>query len=79
MTTKYNSFEEIDQRLRILKLQRKIYLENLKLNLNRARTGLSPIQLFNGFRGTLQQRALTFAIHQLSRIFGKSRHDKLLE
>jgi len=71
MTTKYSSFKEIDERLKILELQREIHIENLKLNLNRFKTDLSPSQFFGGFKGTLKQLALTFAIKKLSNLFRK--------
>lgn len=35
MGKQYNSFKEIDERLMVLKLQRKIEIESLKLNINR--------------------------------------------
>lgn len=42
MNTKYSSFEEIDTRLKILKLQRSIDQEGLKVNLNSAKINLVP-------------------------------------
>lgn len=42
MNTKYSSFEEIDTRLKILKLQRSIDQEGLKVNLNSAKINLLP-------------------------------------
>jgi hypothetical protein len=79
MIKNYNSFKEIDERLKILKLQREIHLENLKLNLNRAKADLSPAQFFVGLKGTLQQMALTFAIQKLSKVFRKRRRPELLD
>ncbi|WP_430682078.1 DUF6327 family protein [Maribacter aestuarii] len=45
MNTRYNSFEEIDTRLKILKLQREINRESLKINLNQAKINIVPRKL----------------------------------
>ena len=45
MNIRYNSFEEIDTRLKILKLQREIDRESLKMNLNRAKISIVPRNL----------------------------------
>jgi len=66
----YSSFDEIDQRLKILKLQREIHLESIKFNLHNAKTNFYPMQLFGSFGGLLQKIALTFAIRKLSNISG---------
>lgn len=75
----YNSFDEIDERLKILKLQREISKESFKYNLHNARTNFYPGQLVGGFSGLLQKIALTFAIKKLSRIFRKHDRVKVLE
>lgn len=74
MNKQYGSFEEIDQRLKILSLQREIDIENLKLKLSHAKAYLSPAQLLGGLRGTLQQIAISFAVQKLSRVFRKGGH-----
>jgi hypothetical protein len=66
----YSSFSEIDERLRILKLQRAINAESLKLHLNRTKASLYPTELLGGAKGILQKIALTFAIKKLSNISG---------
>jgi hypothetical protein len=45
MKREYSSFEEVDTRLKILKLQREISLESLKIHYYRARTDLAPLNL----------------------------------
>lgn len=70
MAKQYNSFSEIDARLRILKLQREIDTESLKLRLNRTKANLYPISLLGGTKGILQKILLTFAIKKLSNISG---------
>jgi hypothetical protein len=51
MVKGYTSFEEIDNRLKILELQRKIDQESLKLNIQNAKVDLVP-QLFRKSVGT---------------------------
>ena len=69
MTKQHASFEEIDARLRILKLQREIDMESLKLNFNQVKMNFYPTQWMGGFSGLLQNIILTFAIRKLSRLF----------
>lgn len=45
MATTYRSFEEIDQRLKILSLQRQIHKESLKLHLSQTKSDLVPRRL----------------------------------
>ena len=71
MGKKYNSFKEIDERLMVLKLQRKIEIESLKLNLNLAKNNLRPLQLAGSLKGSLQQIILTFTIKKLKAIFNR--------
>lgn len=71
MGKKYNSFKEIDERLMVLKLQRKIEIESLKLNLNQAKNNLRPLQLAGSLKGSLQQIILTFVIKKLRAIFNR--------
>ncbi|MFX0557867.1 DUF6327 family protein [Maribacter sp. CXY002] len=68
----YHTFEEIDERLRIIKLSREIHIENLKFKLNRVKTDMYPTNLLGNFKGSIQQMILTFAIQKLSRIFRRS-------
>ncbi len=63
----YKSFTEIDERLRILRLQRQIDSDHLKLHLNRARSSLYPSNLLCEFSGIAQKVLLTFVIKKLSR------------
>ncbi len=64
----YSSFEEIDTRLQILKLQREIDKEQLKLHVNSAKNIVSPTRMVGGFSGIMQKIILTFAIKKLSGI-----------
>ncbi|MCK0135109.1 MULTISPECIES: DUF6327 family protein [Arenibacter] len=71
MGKQYNSFKEIDERLMVLKLQRKIEIESLKLNINQAKANLRPLQLAGSLKGSLQQMLLIYAIRKLKSIFNR--------
>ena len=71
MGKQYNSFKEIDERLLVLKLQRKIEIESLKLNINQAKTSLRPLQLAGNLKGSIQQMLLIYAIKKLKTIFNR--------
>ncbi|PIB27973.1 DUF6327 family protein [Maribacter sp. 4G9] len=45
MKREYSSFEEMDTRLKILKLEREISQESLKIHYYRAKTDLAPLNL----------------------------------
>lgn len=45
MKKEYRSFKEVDTRLKILKLQREIDQESLKLHYYRVKTDLTPLNL----------------------------------
>ncbi len=53
MLREYKSFEEIDTRLKVLKLKREIDQESLKLHFRRAKVDLVPSKLLQGLGSTL--------------------------
>jgi len=65
-TIKYTSFEEIDQQLKILWLQKEIAKENIKLGAKKTRHSLYPKNLLNSIdnqgsvKGFLQSILITF-------------------
>ncbi len=69
----YNSFVEIDERLQILRLQREIDKESIKLHLNQAKSSLNPTRWIGGFNGLIQKVILTFAINKISSFSGRFR------
>ena len=71
MGKQYNSFKEIDERLMVLKLQRKIEIESLKLNINQLKSNLRPLQLAGNLKGSIQQMLLIYAIRKLKAMFSK--------
>jgi len=76
-TKNYSSFEEIDQRLKILWLQKEIDHENIKLGLHRSKDNLYPRSLLNsfdipgGFGSFWQNIILTFIANKLYKKFVK--------
>ncbi|MGO4919631.1 hypothetical protein [Maribacter spongiicola] len=56
MSKQYHSFEEIDDRLKVLNLQRLIAQESIKLQFNSAKTDLVPRQLRYGLGATFNQK-----------------------
>lgn len=67
----YSSFEEIEKDLQILKLQTEIDKEEIKLSLDQARDGLSPISIIGNTIGSIIQKALV--LKAVSKIFGVKR------
>lgn len=47
----YSSFEEIELDLQILKVQREIHAQKIKLNLEKTGENLQPINLLEGYIG----------------------------
>jgi hypothetical protein len=54
-----------------LKLQQKIDIESLKLNVAQTKNDLYPSRLMSGFNGIFQEVVLTLVIKKLSRLFKK--------
>lgn len=54
MKREYSSFEEVDTRLKILKLQREISQESLKLHYQRAKTDLAPLNLIKSLGSNIR-------------------------
>jgi len=63
---KYSSFDQINRDLHILKLQRDIDRETIKLRLHEARNQLYPTQLIEGIRGLAQKLMLTFIVKKIA-------------
>ncbi|SDL37219.1 DUF6327 family protein [Kriegella aquimaris] len=62
MTKKYSSFTEIDNDLKVLRLQREIAKESLKLDLNNAKTHLSPNQIMGVASFKIKQLLIDFTL-----------------
>jgi hypothetical protein len=76
MTYRYTSFKQIDERLRILALQREISKESLKLNLYSAKRELNPSHLIGGWSGSLQKLVLTWVLKTMVAKFRKPKEKK---
>jgi len=76
-TRNYSSFEEIDQRLKILWLQKEIDHENIKLGINRSKENLYPgnlmkaIDIPGGLASFWQNIIITFIANKLYKKFVK--------
>lgn len=68
---KYTSFKEIDQDLKILKLEREIDLENLKMNFNQMKHSLYPSNIMGGFSGILKTFLISFFTKKILSRFGR--------
>lgn len=79
MTKQYSSFSEIDERLKILSLQRDIYKESLKLSLNRAKVNLYPTHFMGGLSGILQKVLISFVAKKLLKRFRNPKQKNLSE
>ena len=62
---RYKSFAEIDQDLKILKLQQEIDLENLKLTFRTAKSNLYPTNILGGFSGIIKKLAISMVAKKL--------------
>tara|TARA_R110000751_G_scaffold53123_4_gene115336 strand:- start:119 stop:334 length:216 start_codon:yes stop_codon:yes gene_type:complete len=69
MPNNYNSFDEIDNQLKILSLQKQIYKEHIKLNIKSSKNSLSAINIKSEFKSALQEQVLTFIINNLIKKF----------
>ncbi|HKL35537.1 MAG TPA: DUF6327 family protein [Salegentibacter sp.] len=64
----YSSFKEIDRDLKILKLQTKIDQEEIKLNIERTKSALSPLSLAGSMVGSIIQKA--FILKAVTKLTG---------
>jgi hypothetical protein len=73
MIKRYSSFEEVDQQLKILRLQRDISSERIKLDFNQSLTHFNfyPIRLIEGIGTALQKLVVIFALKKLRTLFGR--------
>ncbi|HEY9185502.1 MAG TPA: DUF6327 family protein [Salegentibacter sp.] len=54
----YNSFEDIDRDLKILKLQTEIDKEEIKLSIEQAKKSISPLSIAGSIAGSILEKAL---------------------
>lgn len=70
---RYSSFKEIDNRLKVLKLEKEIAGEQFKLDMHKFRNTIHPANLLSGFSGFLQITALSFVTKTLVKTLRKYR------
>ncbi|MEB8328258.1 DUF6327 family protein [Flavobacteriaceae bacterium KMM 6897] len=66
---KYSSFEEIDDRLRIVKLQKDISSESFKFNLKKSKETFYPSHVFGEFSGVIQKVLLGLVLKKIIKKF----------
>ncbi len=71
MSRRYTNFEQIDKDLQILRLNRDIAKENLKLTYSEARKSLYPTQLLGGFSGIIQKLIITVVAKKIVERFSR--------
>lgn len=73
MIRQYSSFEEVDQQLKILRLQRDISAERIKLDVNQVVSDIRiyPLKFIERLSGALQKVFLVIAIRKLRGFIGK--------
>ena len=65
----YNSFEEIDYKLKVLRLQREIELEQVKLHLKGAKSNILPNALLGGVEKWTKGLLISFIAKKVLRRF----------
>ncbi|CAM4141990.1 DUF6327 family protein [Zobellia nedashkovskayae] len=66
---KYTSFKQIDQDLKILKLQQDIERENLKMQVQITKNSLYPTHILGGFSGIIQKLTISMVAKKLLKKF----------
>ncbi|WP_234416305.1 DUF6327 family protein [Flagellimonas amoyensis] len=66
---KYSSFDEIEQDMKILQLQREIDEEKLKYAFQSTKEELYPTNLLGGFSGIAKKLALSFVTSKILKSF----------
>ncbi|MBT8394356.1 MAG: hypothetical protein KJN66_05835 [Bacteroidia bacterium] len=72
---RYSSFKEIDERLKILKLETQIDKESFKHDVLKFKKNITPAILSGGIGGMVQIAILTFITKNLSKIFRRESKD----
>ena len=65
----FTTFDEIDERLKILKLQKEIDRESIKLNWNRTKASLYPTHLLGNIGGLVPKLVVSFLAGKLIKSF----------
>ena len=65
----YNSFEDIDNQLKIISLQKQIYKQQIKQNFRSSKASFSTTSIKSEVKNTLQVKLLEFITTNLIKIF----------
>ena len=65
----FTSFDEIDQRLAILKIKREIDKEQLRLHINRTKAHFYPTNFLGGLSGIAQKLMISFIAKKILKRF----------
>jgi len=77
MKKMYDSFDEIDQELQILELQRKLDWEHIKLNGRAIKSTVYPTKITQRIEYMLQQTALTFVLKKLQKYIPRKKQKEI--
>ncbi|WP_090837611.1 MULTISPECIES: DUF6327 family protein [Olleya] len=69
MPNSYNSFEDIDNQLKIISLQKQIYKQQIKLNLKSTKSSFSATSIKSEVKNTLQVKLLEYITTNLIKKF----------
>lgn len=71
ITHKYSSFEEIDKRLKVLKLEKEIDKESFKFDILKLRKNIYPTIVSGGIGGLIQILVISSVTKKLSKLLRK--------
>lgn len=69
MPNSYNSFDDIDNQLKIISLHKQIYKQQIKLNLKSSKASFSASHIKSEVKNTLQVKLLEFITTNLIKKF----------
>jgi hypothetical protein len=69
MPNSYNSFDEINNQLKILSLQKQIYKQHVKLNFQSSKNIINVTNIKNEFKRAFQEQILSYIINNLFKRF----------
>jgi len=67
----YNSFEEIDQQLKIYSLKKEINIENIKINISNSKDKFYKSYLIDNILGFIKGIIISFTVKKIFKFFKK--------
>ncbi|NNG09748.1 MAG: hypothetical protein HKM92_06230 [Arenibacter sp.] len=68
--SEFSSFNEIDQELKILRLQRQVDREQLKFHLNGLKSSVSATTILGSFKGVAKKLLLSIVVKKILKKMG---------